>query len=441
MFPNPQEALPLPVHPDIEQYRKLAKDLVKACRKHDHRAIGDCTNRWIAALISGIAPVDHPRGRLAMDRVTDQVEEFATRHLEPRCQLAEAQFVIARSHGFPSWPRFAEHLDRLAHAGPETAAFEAAADAIVSGDEATLQRLLDDRPRLVGARSTREHNATLLHYVSANGVEGYRQKTPKNIVRIAVMLLDAGADVDAECDVYGGGATTLGLVATSGHPRIAGVQLALLQLLIDRGARIEHPRAAGNESVAVMGSLANGCPEAAAFLAAHGARLDLVAAAGVGRLDVVRSFFDEQGRPEADVSTAQVNAALRYAAFYGSAEIAKFLLERGADIADSPGDGQTAMHRAVMGGHIDVVRVLLEQDPPLEGHNQFGGTVLGQALWSAAHGGDPDTYVAIIDALLKAGARLREKHVPVNEKVDAFLARHGSLPELEWHWLGEEPRR
>lgn len=29
MYPNPQDALPLPPHPSVEQYRKLAKDLVK----------------------------------------------------------------------------------------------------------------------------------------------------------------------------------------------------------------------------------------------------------------------------------------------------------------------------------------------------------------------------------------------------------------------------
>ena len=46
--------------------------------------------------------------------------------------------------------------------------------------------------------------ATLLHYVAANGVEGYRQLTPPNAVAIADALLDAGADVDALADMYGG---------------------------------------------------------------------------------------------------------------------------------------------------------------------------------------------------------------------------------------------
>ena len=58
--------------------------------------------------------------------------------------------------------------------------FELAADAIVSGDTDTLTRLLDANPELIHERSTREHGCTLLHYVGANGFEGFRQKSPKN---------------------------------------------------------------------------------------------------------------------------------------------------------------------------------------------------------------------------------------------------------------------
>ena len=64
-------------------------------------------------------------------------------------------------------------------------------------------------------QSRRRHHARLLHYVGANGVEGFRQRTPANIVRIAEALIDAGADIDAEADMYGGGSRTLMLVATS----------------------------------------------------------------------------------------------------------------------------------------------------------------------------------------------------------------------------------
>jgi hypothetical protein len=53
-----------------------------------------------------------------------------------------------------------------------TSAFEQAADAVVSGDLATLDELLKKHPDLVHEKSKRTHHVTLLHYVAANGVGG-----------------------------------------------------------------------------------------------------------------------------------------------------------------------------------------------------------------------------------------------------------------------------
>ncbi len=111
--------------------------------------------------------------------------------------LADAQFFVAREHGFESWPKFVTQFQALQHGNSHEAKFEAAADAIVSGDIRTLKRLLRDDPELVHMRSQRKHRAPLLHYVAANGVEDFRQKTPDNIVEIAKLLLDAGAEVNA----------------------------------------------------------------------------------------------------------------------------------------------------------------------------------------------------------------------------------------------------
>src|SRR4029077_19721790 len=147
--------------------------------------------------------------------------------------------VLAREHGFASWPKFAKHIEGMARGQSPISAFEAAGDPIVIGDLAALEKLLCENPMLVRARSTREHRSTLLHYVSANGVEDFRQKTPGNIVKIARLLIDAGANVNAESDAYGGRSTTLGLTATSCHPENAGVQIPLLELLIERGATID----------------------------------------------------------------------------------------------------------------------------------------------------------------------------------------------------------
>src|SRR4030095_16400598 len=117
--------------------------------------------------------------------------------------------------------------------------FELAADAIVTGDLAGLKRLLREDKELVHARSTRSHEAPLIHYVAANGVEDFRQKTPKNILEITRALLAAGAEVDATNQAYGGASTALGLAATSYHPAKAGVLPELLEELLKAGACID----------------------------------------------------------------------------------------------------------------------------------------------------------------------------------------------------------
>ena len=392
MFPNPQDALPLPPRPSLQQYRKLAKDLVKACDS-GAAAIAAWTDRWMAGLLAGSE-------RKTIDRASQKVEEFAVRTLtrdERRCMLADAQFVLARSHGFSSWPTFAAHLDALAHAGTETAAFEAAAEAIVRGDETFLQQLLRQHPELIRARSAREHRATLLHYVSANGVENYRQQSPPNAARITELLLAAGADVEAEADVYGGGCTALGLVATSTPPREAGVQIPVIQVLLAHGAQIEHPNLAGNNADAVYACLANGCPEAAQYLAERGAHVGIVGAAGIGRLDIVRQLV-----ATADVSRREM--ALRYAAGYGQREIVSFLLERGVEPDAHTGDGETALFYAVLGSHVEVVRLLLERGARPGMRSQYGD-IVEAAIWRAAHGGNPDRSAEVIEALIAAGGK------------------------------------
>jgi ankyrin repeat protein len=445
MFPNPQDALPLPLRPNVERYKTLAKDLIKACKSADPGAIGEWAEKWVEMLVKRCGIKLTRNASRVIRRWTNQVAEFAQQKLTNEnsvpCKLADAQFVIARSHGFESWPKFIGHLGELSHKSSSVARFESAADAIVKGNVATLKRLLRAEPRLVHSRSTREHKASLLHYISANGVEGYRQLTPKNIVEVAEVLLNAGAEVDAEADVYGGGATTLGLVATSVHPFRAGVQNPLMQILLDHGADINHKTSAGNQQNAVRGCLANGRGDAAVYLADRGASLDLEGAAGVGRLDVVKSYFNEGGGLKRKTTKKQVQSAFLTACGWGRVNVIEFLLNEGADLTGHGGDGQTPLHCAAINGQLETIKFLLKFNISLEVKNIYGGTVLGQTLWSAAHGGDPKVYAAIIETLIAAGAKVPERHVPVNKPIDDLLRRYGSVPEPTWYWFGEKPRR
>src|SRR5260221_9505513 len=298
MFPNPQDALPLSSHPNLEQYKKLAKELTKVCKSGKPDGLREWATDWVHNLVrlSGLKITSSQP--INDQRWIEEVTEFATRKLcagERKCALADAQFVIARSHGFLSWLRLAKHVEQLRNVRSSTARFEAAADAIISGDVETLKRFVRENSELVRERSLREHRATLLHYTSANGVEGYRQKTPQNIADVADLLLKSGSDVDAEADVYGGGCTTLGLAATSVHPEVAGGEERALQILLDHGAVIEKPRSAGNARSAVIACLANGRVRAGEFLAARGAQLDLESAAGIGQIGVVEASFRADG--------------------------------------------------------------------------------------------------------------------------------------------------
>src|SRR5690348_14188370 len=290
-----------------------------------------------------------------------------------------------------------------------SAVFEAAADAIINGDAAMLTKLLAHYPGLVQERSTREHHSTLLHYVSANGVEDFRQKTPKNIVEITKLLLDAGAEIDAESDAYGGGCTALGLAATSVHPEKAGVQIGLLETLLDRGASL-HLRAGGNNHSIVHGCIANGQPAAAEFLADRGAPLDMESAAALGRLDALQSHFDAGAVGPIETNPQQIEAAFRYACGYGRFEAAKFLLERGADPAARNENGQTALHWACWGPEPKIICLLLEHGAPVDARDaRFHATPLDTALWTWKNATKEEVrhrcYGAIA-LLVRAGATL-----------------------------------
>jgi ankyrin repeat protein len=299
--------------------------------------------------------------------------------------------------------------------------FEAAVEAVIAGDIPTLEKLLADDPGLIRARSTQKHRATLLHYVSANGVEDIRQKTPPNAVEVAKVLLDAGAVVDALADAYGRGAT-LGLVASSVHPLRAGVQIPLLELLLERGAAVDGPAGTWQPLIA---ALANGRAKAAEFLASRGAKLDLEGAAGVGRLDVVKSFFNEDGSLKSVATKEQIDSGFGWACEYGRTEVVRFLLDRGVDLR-SQAHGQTGLHWAVVGGQLETIGLLLERGGPLEEKNVHGGTVLGQATWCVVHSDSGVDYVPIIETLLNAGADVQKTLYPTgNARVDELLRRHG----------------
>lgn len=416
-YPNPQDVLPLPLHPDLDQYRKRAKELVTAARAGDAPLI-EWSTRWLDAIRRGSAvePVPDDRQRR---RLPEMLAVFARERLRASdFSLSQAQFVIARAHGFESWPRLVQHVEELTRSRSGISSFERAADAIVDGDVEALESLLRHDPDLVRARSSREHRATLLHYVSANGVENYRQRTPANIVVIAQRLLDAEAEVDAEADMYGGGATTLGLVVTSAHPRHAGVQNQLADLLLARGAKLG--------SRIVRDCLNNGCPEAAAHLAQRGAEVGFVEAAGIGRTDLVRKAIEQPG----GVPEAVQGEAMEMAGWYRRREVIGLMLELGVDpaIRSGPG-GCTALHVAASYGDLDLVEMLLARGAPVTVPDASGDEPVQWALHTwLVDNLEPvgAAFPEVVLALVTAGAAVKPEWLD-QDRVRANAALYSAL--------------
>lgn len=373
---------PLPLGSSLAQYEAQAQQLLEACRANDEKVL-----RFVKEHASGFDSLH--RDRLSGDRI----------------RADDARAALARWHHFENWAELSRWLAAFDRPDSLVAPFEHAVEAIVYGDSDTLNRLLREHSALIREQSMRGHRATLLIYVGANGVEWYRQKTPRNAVTIAEMLLDAGAEIDYAGKMYRG-TTTLGLVATSVWPVIAGVQEPLMQVLLDRGASMARAVAPDyTDGLIVNACLANGRPGAAEFLAKRGAELNLEGAAGVGDLEVVRRSLHGAGQP----TPKQLQRAFNWACGYGRMNVAAFLLDQGIDLQDES-EGETALHHAAYGGHADIVLLLLARGATVDAIDMhYQGTPLDWALYGFSHP-SPEAIEArpneVVERLIAAGAKV-----------------------------------
>jgi ankyrin repeat protein len=414
-------------------YEKLAEQLRTACQSGDPEDIRTWSTSWIKTVAKkrGLDLSTQQGAQMGwqVGWIVRDWQKHQTNHPRP-CSLSGARSFVAQAHDFASWSKFVKYLDELQQPRSLTAKFEQAVDAIISGDLATLDRLLKKYPELIRARSPRKHRSTLLHYISANGVEDFRQKTPANIVEITRRLLEAGADVNAESDAYGGRSTTFGLTATSCHPEEAGVQLPLMGVLLDYGAIIDGPDG-GSE---VNGALANGRGDAAQFLANRGAKLDLEAAAGVGRLDVVKTFFTSKGKLKSSATRQQMVDGFAWACEFGHKDVVEFLLQQGLGVDTKvKNHGQTGLHWAAHGGHLTLVKLLLDHNAPVDVKDpNFDGTPLEWALyaWRQVKEKKGKQYYAVVETLVGAGAKFEPGLYEASEEGRRALEKLRSDPRM-----------
>ena len=296
--------------------------------------------------------------------------------------------MIAREYGFTSWAKLKHHVEvvkRCARLRPHPRFAEAVA-ALDAGDVDRLRALLREDPALVQARGDLEPpygyftGATLLHHVAANP---YRVPLPPNIVEVARLLLDAGADANALTVSPGGGNTTMALIITSAHCSTVGAAAPLMDLLLARGAKLDV-----RSPEALRDSITNYGFQAAEKMIQLGATMDVLAAAALGRMDVLRGLFDAGGRLTAlPVRDGQrlsepdaIGLAFLHAYVGREKEAADFLLEKDGNWNMIGVNNGTALHRATSGGDLPMVKRLVQKGADLnDRNNPFGATPISWA--------------------------------------------------------------
>jgi ankyrin repeat protein len=243
------------------------------------------------------------------------------------------------------------------------ARFHPAMAAIQKGDLEGLMALLTHDPSLASARSSVSH-PTLLQFLVLQAIG-----VPTSPA-MAKALIDRGADIHQP------------LIAAASKDNVD-----MVAFLLDAGASIE-----GNGRWSPLEeALYWGYERSVRLLVSRGAAVtNLRIAAGLGRMDTIENFFNEDGSlkagagivespftknaaigPRAREPQAIIDNAFVYACMHNHIDAATYLLERGAGINTIPAGfdyAGTGLHYAAYRGHRAMIEFLLQRaaDPTVK---------------------------------------------------------------------------
>jgi ankyrin repeat protein len=372
-------------HPDLHQLKRQAKELFEAFRAGDTAAVAEVQAHYPGAGSTGFA-------------------------------LHDAQLVLARAHGFDSWPKLKAFVDSVTGASrmikPVELESEGARDtwdtivAASAGDVATLRRMIARDPRL--ARATYWY-APAVHFAARDGhidavrlllgagadpeanglndrnlIEMARERGHEQVAqmleqererrgRLVAQRADhpihkasARGQVDAVRAMLDEDATLVNRGSRRGiaplHCAVTGRSGPMMNLLLDRGANI-HARTPGDLQAIDFAIWGEGGSSAdiVRLLVSRGATYDLTIASAIGDLAGVRQMLDDN---PSRISETRPNGRrpLSAAVEFGHDDIVTLLLERGVDPQWEEPDAPhgTSLHAAAVRGNLTMVRLLLD---------------------------------------------------------------------------------
>jgi len=241
------------------------------------------------------------------------------RQEQPAAQLADAQFALAREHGFSSWRALQSHIASLTIEGQLF-------DAARSGDTKRLTALLDKHPDKLHARA-KPYEWTLLHAAAENG-------------HLAVVdeLLTRGLDVNTR--EKGDNTYAMHWAAAAGH-------LDVVRRLADAGGDVvghgdDHQGEVIGWATCWPGGDDDAHRAVADFLVSRGARHHIFSAIALSLADEVRRIVaaDPSALNRRQSRNEDHRTPLHFAVLMNRPEMIALLLDLGADPLAVDGSGQ-----------------------------------------------------------------------------------------------------